>query len=247
MQVPVLFWVLGATVLDGLLAFAGIFTLKMKEKEVRQIIKGLIAFSAGALLAGAFFHLLAESLEEMQSQEAFFLLFTGFILFFLIERFLHWHHCHEGHCEVHPMSYLIIIGDSVHNFIDGLIIAASFVAGIPFGILTTVLIIGHELPQELGNFGIMVHGGIEKKKALLYNFIAQATAVIGGLAGYFFSLNAGSVSFLLPFAAGGFIYISASDLIPELHKEKNLSKSLFSFALFLFGILFMAGLKILLE
>ncbi|MFH1234543.1 MAG: ZIP family metal transporter, partial [Candidatus Diapherotrites archaeon] len=195
MDIPVLVWILGATVLDGLLALSGIFAFRLNEKTLMKLVRWLIAFSTGALLAGAFFHLLSEALEQMSSQNAFYLLFAGFILFFLIEKFLHWHHCHEGHCDVHPVSYLILVGDSVHNFIDGLIIAASFIAGIPFGILTTILIIGHELPQELGNFGIMVHGGFGKKKALLYNFLAQVTAVIGGLAGYFLSLSAGSVSF----------------------------------------------------
>lgn len=243
----VLLWILLATIVDGFIAFAGALTFWVAEVNLRKIVKALVAFSAGALLSGAFFHLLAESIEELSVELSFYLVFVGFILFFLIEKFLYWHHCHEGKCEVHPVSYLILFGDAVHNFIDGLIIAASFLVDFGFGVITTLLILGHEFPQELGDFGVMVYGGMKKRKALFYNFLAQLTAVIGGLVGYFLSISVGSVSFLLPFAAGGFIYISASDLIPELHKEKSIAKSMLSFLFFLFGIGFMIALKLLLE
>jgi len=207
----------------------------------------MLAFSAGALLGGAFFHLLAKSLEDLLVDFAFSMVFLGFILFFLIEKFLHWHHCHKKGCKVHAVSYLILVGDAVHNFIDGLIIAASFLIDVSFGAVTTVLILGHELPQEIGDFAVLIHGGFEKKKALLYNFLAQLTAVLGGLVGFFLGISVGSVSFLLPFAAGGFIYIAASDLVPELHKEEHLGKSLVSFLFFIAGIGFMLALKLLLE
>jgi len=242
---PILLYILLATIIDGFVALAGASSLLLKEKTVRKLVKVLIAFSAGALLSGAFFHLLAESIEELPIDFAFYMVFAGFILFFLIEKFLHWHHCHEGECDVHPVSYLILFGDAVHNFIDGLVIAASFLVDISFGVITTLLILGHEFPQELGDFAIMLHGGMEKRKALFYNFLAQLTAVAGGLLGYFLSLSVGSVSFLLPFAAGGFIYIAASDLVPELHKEKSLPKSMLSFLFFLVGIGFMLALKLL--
>jgi zinc and cadmium transporter len=133
----------------------------------------------------------------------------------------------------------------VHNFIDGLIIAASFLVSIPFGVITTLLIIGHEIPQELGDFGALVYGGFEKKKALLYNFASQLTAVAGGIVGFFIGGLGGFTNMLLPFAAGGFLYIAASDLIPELHKEAKLSKALVSFLFFLIGISFMVSIKFL--
>jgi len=243
----VLLWIIAATLVDGFAALIGAFSLSLSEKKTRKFLHAMVAFSAGALLGGAFFHLLAEALEELPVDFTFYMVFVGFILFFLIEKFLHWHHCHDGECDVHPVSYLILVGDAVHNFIDGLIIAASFLVDVSFGVVTTVLILGHELPQELGDFAIMVHGGFEKKKALFYNFLAQLTAVLGGLVGFFLSVSVGSVSFLLPFAAGGFIYIAASDLVPELHKEENLGKSLVSFVFFLAGIGFMLALKLLLK
>ncbi|HJX06239.1 MAG TPA: ZIP family metal transporter [Candidatus Nanoarchaeia archaeon] len=245
----VLIWILLATIINGLVGLIGIFSLWMNEKLFKKIVMVLVAFSAGALLSGAFFHLLAESLDSLSPARAFAYMMIGFIMFFVVERFLHWHHCHKhgGKCEIHPVSYLIILGDSVHNLIDGIIIGASFLVSIPFGIITTLLIIGHEIPQELGNFGVLVYGGFGKTKALVYSFLAQISCVIGGLLGYVFSSRVeGVIPFILPFAAGGFIYIAASDLIPELHKEPKLMKSLLSFGFFLAGVVFMFLLKFLL-
>jgi zinc and cadmium transporter len=246
----VLLWIILATLVNGLVAFVGAFSLLMKQKSFKKLLMILVAFSAGALLSGAFFHLIPESLEHVPVMNAFACVLTGFIIFFIIERFLHWHHCHkhEEKCDVHPVSYLILIGDAVHNFIDGIIIGVSFLVSVPFGIITTLLIIGHEIPQELGDFGVLVYGGMKKWKALAYNFLSQLTAVVGGIVGYLFSTRIeGIVPYILPFAAGGFIYISASDLIPELHKEPKLKKSIVSFVFFLIGIVFMFLLKFLLE
>ena len=239
-----LLFIIIATLIIGLLGFAGAFTFLIKKRYLESILIVLVAFSAGALMSGALFHMLAEALESMEAMTAFAYLLVGFVSFFFIERVLHWHHCHDGKCDVHPFSQLILIGDSIHNFIDGLIVAASFLVGLPFGILTTLLIIGHEIPQEIGNFGVLVYGGYKRNTALLYNFIVQLTAVAGGVIGFFFLYTPESISFLLPFAAGGFIYIASSDLIPELHKEENLKKSMISFAFFVIGILFLLGIKI---
>ena len=204
----VLLWIILATFIDGLVSLAGVFSLWVKEKLLNRIVFILVAFSAGALLSGAFFHLLPESLESLDAMKVFGFVLIGFILFFLIEKFLHWHHCHKTECKVHPFTYLILIGDGVHNFFDGLIIAASFFVSVPFGIVTTLLILGHELPQELGDFAVLVYGGFSKTKALIYNFLSQLTAIIGGVVGYFLSTSIENiVPYILPFAAGGFIYI----------------------------------------
>jgi len=243
----ILLWILGATVANSLIALAGAFTLSLSREKLDKIVFALVGFSAGALLSGAFFHMLAEALEEMETTTAFTYLFVGFILFFIIERALHWHHCHKGECDVHAFSYLILIGDTVHNFIDGLVIAASFMVGTGFGIVTSVLIMGHELPQELGDFGVLVYGGFSRKKALFYNFLSQLASVAGGIVGFFVAVTTGFSMVLLPFAAGGFIYIAASDLIPELHKEQSVKKTALAFAFFIIGIAFMLGLKLLLE
>jgi len=243
----ILFWILIATLLDGLVALVGVFSLFLSDKSLKKILIILVAFSAGALLSGAFFHLLSESLEHLSTTKTFTYLLIGFILFFLIERFFHWHHCHKGEkCDVHPFTYLILIGDGIHNFIDGLVIAASFMVNVNFGIITTLLIIGHEIPQELGDFGVLVYGGFSKIKALSFNLISQLTCVLGGIFGYLLSETQEFSLILLPFAAGGFLYISASDLIPELHKEADIKKSLIYFTFFLLGLILLFLIKFLL-
>jgi zinc and cadmium transporter len=244
MDASTLLWVIAATVLDSLIAFVGIITLQLRRESFQNALKLLVAFSAGALLGGALFHLLAESAESLTLQTALVLLVFGFCLFFILERVLKWHHCHEGKCKVHPFSYLILLGDSVHNFIDGLVIAASFLISIPSGIVTTLLVIGHEIPQELGDFAVLVYGGFGMRKALVYNFLSQATCVLGGLMGFFIGEAAEAVRLpLLAFAAGGFLYISASDLIPELHKEERMEYAVKSFASFLAGLAFLLLVK----
>jgi len=244
----ILIWIILMTVIDGLLALVGVFSLWMNDRLLRKILLILVAFSAGALLSGALFHLTAESFENFSVMAVFIYILAGFSLFFIMEKFLYWHHCHDGKCDVHPVSYLLLIGDGLHNFIDGVIIAASFFVSVPFGILTSFMIFGHEIPQELGDFGVLVYSGMKKTKALAYNFVSQLTAVLGGIAGYLLSSSVQAiVPFVLPFAAGGFIYIAASDLVPELHKEPKISKSLLSFLFFIAGILFMLGTKFIFE
>jgi len=236
--------IIAATVVNSMAALVGAVSLAFNKKTLDKILFVLVAFSAGALLSGAFFHLLAESLEELPVMDAFGMLFAGFIVFFITERFLHWHHCHQGVCDVHAFSYLILIGDAIHNFIDGLIIAASFMVEFGFGVVTTALVMGHEIPQELGDFGVLVYGGFSRKKALLFNFASQATCILGGIVGFFMATAMEGITLLLlPFAAGGFIYIAASDLIPELHKEPDTKRSAISFLFFLAGIGFMLAIK----
>jgi zinc and cadmium transporter len=237
----ILFWIILMTVVDGIIALIAAIFVGLGRKRMKQLLFLLVAFSAGALLSGAFMHMMAESLEVLDANTAFTYLLIGFITFFIIERFLHWHHCHEQECKVHPVSYLILFGDAIHNFIDGLIIASSFLVGVPFGIVTSLIILGHELPQEIGDYAVLLYGGMERGRALFLNFLSQMTAVVGGLVGFFLSSSLSAL--LLPFAAGGFLYISASDLIPEFHKDNDIRKTLKSFTMFAVGILFVAALK----
>jgi len=242
-----LIWILLMTAIDGIAAFAGAFTLALKGKTLQRILFGLVAFSAGTMIGGAFLHLLSESIEAgFFDIDAVMLIFiAGFSAFFLIERLLHWHHCHSGEkCEVHTYTYLVLFGDGIHNFIDGLVIAAAFLTDIRLGFITSFLILAHEIPQEMGDFAVLLHGGMKKQKALVYNFLSQLTAVIGGLVGYLF-FSEQLRAFMLPFAAGGFVYIAASDLIPELHKDPKLSKAMAAFGLFIAGVVFMWAIKIM--
>jgi len=191
-------------------------------------------------MGGAFLHLLPESVELCEGLDVFLFVLVGFALFFLIEKVLHWRHCHKGGCQVHTFTYMNLIGDSIHNFIDGLIMATSFVISIPLGLTTTMAIALHEIPQEIGDFGVLIYGGFTKKKALILNFLTALTAVLGGLIGFFISNMVENVKlFILPFAAGGFLYIAASDLIPEIRKETSLKKSMIYFGIFILGIFIM--------
>lgn len=244
----ILVWILLSTFLVSLISLVGILTLAINDQLLHKILFGLIGFSAGALIGGAFLHILPEALKNNKSETVFSYLIFGIILFFLMERYLHWRHCHEeGACDVHVFTYLNLVGDGFHNFIDGMVIAASFVVSIKLGIATTLAVILHEIPQELGDFGVLVYGGFSKKKALVYNFISALAAMIGAVAGYFIADFAkGFSNFILPLTAGGFIYIATSDLIPEIHKESNLRRSTLAFVAFIFGIIFMAAAKKLL-
>jgi len=241
-----LLWILLSTFLVSLISFIGIFTLILKEKLLNKILLVLVSFSAGALMGGAFLHLIPEALEKVKETEIFLFVLGGIVLFFLIEKVLRWRHCHKGKCDVHSFAYMNLIGDGVHNLIDGLIIAASFLADVGLGIITTIAVALHEIPQEIGDFGVLVYGGLKKSKALFLNFITALMAVLGGITGFYFSsYKEISLMFLLPFAAGGFIYIAASDLIPEIKKEVNLKKSLLYFSIFVLGIVLMYGVKFL--
>jgi zinc and cadmium transporter len=247
-------YIIITTILISLVSFIGIFTLALKDKLLNKILLFLVSLSAGALMAGAFLHLIPEAIEKSIYEheghieiplEIFIFVIVGFILFFIIEKVLHWRHCHKENCDIHTFHYMNLIGDSVHNFIDGLILAASYVTSIELGITTTFAIVAHEIPQEISDFGVLIYGGFKKKKAIILNFIVAATAIIGGIIGFIISRAIDEATiFLLPFAAGGFIYIAATDLIPEIKKELDYKKYLITLIIFIFGILLMWFIKI---
>lgn len=248
----ILFYILISTGLISLLAFVGALVLFLKEKLLNRILLFLVALSAGALLGGAFLHLIPEAIVEAGLQESgllkiFLFLLLGFCIFFVLEQFIHWHHHHaKDHPKIKAFPYLILISDSVHNFIDGLVIAASFVVALPLGMVTALSIGLHEIPQEIGDFGVLIYGGFNKVKALLLNFLSAATVILGGIAGFLFSERVGeSIVFLLPFAAGNFIYIACSDLIPEIKHRETIKKSISHFIVFLLGIALMLLIRFL--
>lgn len=240
----VLVWILVSTFLVTIISFIGIFTLAIKQNLLQKILFCLIGFSAGTLIGGAFLHILPEVLKKAESIVPFYYLILGIVLFFLLERGVYWRHCHNGVCDIHAFTYLNLIGDGLHNFIDGMVIAVSFIVSIKLGIVTTLAVISHEIPQELGDFGVLLYGGFTKMKALFYNFLSALMAIIGAIVGYLASdITMGFSNFILPLTAGGFVYIATSDLIPEIHKERKLARSTFAFIAFLSGIVFMAFLQ----
>jgi len=234
----VLIQILVTTFVISLVAFVGVLTFLLREELLNRAILVLVALSSGALLGGAFLHLLPEAVSELgASLDVFLYLLLGFCLFFVLEQFLHWRHQHDKTHGVKPFTYLILVSDSVHNFVDGLVIAASFVVSYPVGIATALAVALHEIPQELGDFGVLIYGGFSKARALTFNYISAMTAIAGGVIGYFASsFMETSIVYLLPFAAGNFIYIAAADLIPEIKHGVSLRRSIIHFFVFLAGI-----------
>lgn len=225
------------TLLISSCALVGIFSLAARSERLEKILLFLVSISAGTLMGGAFFHLMPEAAEELPIDEVLLFVLFAFVVFFLIEKVLHWRHCHKGQCDVHSFGHMNLIGDSVHNFIDGLIIAATFIVDFHLGIATVLAIAFHEIPQEIGDFGVLLYAGFKKGRALFLNFLVALAVVLGGIIGYFLSFcDHGWIPYLLSFAAGGFLYISTSDLIPEIRKEANLKKSLISLCFFLIGL-----------
>ncbi|MFH1612093.1 MAG: ZIP family metal transporter [bacterium] len=242
----ILIYILITTFLISLGALVGIFTLALCEEKLSKILLALVSLSAGALIGGAFLHLLPEAAERFGGESLFIMVLIAFVVFFLIEKIFHWRHCHKGKCQIHTFGYMNLFGDAVHNFIDGLIIAATFMVDIRLGVVTAVAIALHEIPQEIGDFGVLLYAGFEKKKALWANFLVALTAILGGVIGYFASSHLENfIPYLLPFAAGGFIYIAASDLMPEIRKEESLKKSIVSFVVFVIGIAIMFLVKMI--
>jgi zinc and cadmium transporter len=247
-DMPDLVWILASTGIVSLLSLIGIVTLLFTSARLNLILYILVALSAGGMMGGAFFHLLPEALSQLTSFSVFVDLLIGFSLFFLLERLILWRHCHNGACEIHPFTYLNLIGDCVHNFIDGFVIAASYLVDIHVGIVTTFAIILHEIPHEFGNFGVLVFGGFKPTRALFLNFLTALLAIAGAFFGYFLShAFHETMLYVLPFTAGNFIYVASTDLVPELHKEPKLSKSLLAFSVFILGLVLMALFKILME
>ncbi len=248
----ILAWIIGSTFAISLIAFVGALTLFLKEKVLNKILLGLVSFSAGALIGGAFLHLIPEAIIKVGASEAsmlslFLYLLLGFCIFFIMEQFIRWHHHHAiAHPEIMPFSYLILISDGIHNFIDGLVMAASFIVSFPVGIVTTLAIALHEIPQEIGDFGVLVYGGFKRTRALILNYISAIIVIFGGIAGYLLSVwIRDSIVLLLPFAAGNFIYIASSDLIPEIKFKTSFKRSLAHFCVFLLGIILMLVVKLL--
>lgn len=238
-----------SVIVVSLISLVGITLLGLKEKTLHTILLEMVSFSVGALLGEVFIHLLPEIANETGLDvQIGLVVLTGFMFSFVVEKFIHWHHCHDEHCEhgksergIKPYAVLNLIGDGVHNFIDGVIIAAAYLASVPLGLATTLAVVLHEIPQEIGDFAVLIHGGFSKGKALAVNLLSAITAVIGAVLTLILSGKVENlVPYVLPFAAGTFLYIAATDLIPELHKETRTARSVCQFAAILAGVGVMA-------
>ncbi len=228
------------------ISLIGVVALWLNTAFLKKILLFLVSFSAGALFGDAFLHLLPEAITEHWFTLVVSLsLLWGIVFWLVTEKVIRRNHCHMPitKTHVHPVATMNLVWDMVHNFIDGLIIGASYLVSIPLGIATTLAVVLHEIPQEIWDFGVLVHGWYSKKQALLMNFLTALTAIVGLIVAFVLYTHIQNiVVFLIPFAAGTFIYIAGSDLIPELHKENKISQSLPQIFFFLLGIGLMATL-----
>jgi zinc and cadmium transporter len=238
-----------SVIIVSLISLAGLFTLGIAIEKLRKFLIYIISFSAGALFGDAFIHLFPEIIRDggFGLASAIYIL-AGILMFFILEKVIHWQHCHMPITKhhVHPFAYMNLVGDSLHNFIDGLIIAGSYMANIPAGIATTFAVVLHEIPQEIGDFGVLIHGGFSKTKAIFLNFITALVAVLGAIVALLLgNIISNLQQILVPLAIGGFLYIAGSDLIPELHKETKVWISVGQILAFILGILIMMALLLL--
>jgi zinc and cadmium transporter len=236
---------LASVVVVSLISLIGLFTLSFNAKILRKYVFLLVSLAAGALLGDAFIHLIPESINMFEASTAGLFVIIGMLIFFVLEQIFQWHHFHgdeKGH--IHPIGRMILVSDGVHNFLDGVIIAASYMVSIEIGFATTLAVALHEIPQEIGDFGVLLNAGYTKIRAIFLNLLSALLAVLGAVFVFILGSFASTiVAFIVPIAAGGFIYIAAADLFPELHKTK---KVLHSFAQLIVVILGIGAMLLLL-
>lgn len=234
-----------AVVITSSVAFLGVLVLVVREEFLRKILLFLVSISAGALFGDAFLHLIPDAILRGGGDDAVLvssLILFGVFSFFILEKFLHWHHHHADEGEVddssiHPVGYMTIIADIAHNFIDGVAIAASFAVSVPVGVATTFAVFLHEIPHEVGNVALLIHSGFEKRRAVILNLVSAVFAILGTLVTIVLSIKFSNiVGYLIPFTAGTFIYIAGSDLLPELHKSTEVKKTIYQFLGIMIGI-----------
>lgn len=237
-------WIVTLGLAMAVIALVGSVTLFLSQSALRKILLPLVAFAAGSLIGGAVFHMIPAAITEMGNRPPVYVwLVAGFLVFLALEQFLNWHHSHETEADRRePLTYLILIADGLHNLIGGLFFAASLLVDFRLGVTAWLAAAAHEIPQELGDFAVLVHGGWSKSTALLYNFLSALTFLLGALIVYGVS-TAIDVTLLIPFAAGNFLYIGAADLIPEIKKGSDLRTNTVHFLAFSGGLALLFGIQ----
>lgn len=227
-----------ASVAESLVSFGASLAVIVNEKKVRNFVHWFISFAVGALLGVVFFDLMPETFEFIGAEKALPWILAGFLLFFVLEKFLFWFHRHEHKHEASGNAgYLVSVGDAIHNFIDGVVIALSFAADARLGFVTTIAILLHEVPQEVGDFAVLLHSGFSKRKALFYNVFVSLSTIAGAVVGYYLPIQEQVLGILLAVVAGNFLYLAAADLIPELHHNHRSSSSVVQVLLIGVGVL----------
>ncbi|HCM67685.1 MAG: hypothetical protein A2898_02410 [Candidatus Kerfeldbacteria bacterium RIFCSPLOWO2_01_FULL_48_11] len=243
-MIDIWLYTIGSVFVISLVSLVGVLALAVNLEKLRKVLHFLVSFAAGSLLGGAFLHLLPEAVENSESMlRTMYMILAGIILFFTLEKILFWRHCHIPTSEQHPHPVAVnnIIGDGFHNILDGMIIAGAYLVNIPLGITTTIAVLLHEIPQEIGDFSIMIHAGMKKRHAIFFNYLSASLAFLGAV----IVLTIGGQleilkQLLVPFTIGGFLYIAAADLLPELKEEVRLGRSVIQLLIFMLGIAVMA-------
>ena len=239
----------GSVIVVSLVSLVGVVTLSIRQEILSGLVFGVVGLAAGALFGDAFIHLVPEAFSGNDNPVLVSItIIAGIFFFFVLEKLLHWRHSHGFHEESleslrehdhrpKPLGAIVLVSDSIHNIIDGVIIGVGFLAGIPVGIATTLAVVLHEIPQEIGDFGLLLHSGWTRGKALLFNFISALLSIVGVSAALIMGEQAKNLLPLaLGFAAGGFIYIAGSDLVPELHRTTDARKSAIQVAFMMIGV-----------
>lgn len=235
----VLAWIIIFSMFGSVLSVAGAGSLLLFPGWIRRlVVPALVSYATGALLGAAFLGIIPASLEEAGTEGVMATILAGIVVFFVLEKLVLWRHCHKEECEIHGRAGpLILIGDAFHNFVDGIVIAAAFLTSVSLGITAAVAVIVHEMPQEVGDFGILLDSGYERSKAFALNTTSSVATLPGALAAYFWLEEAHSLTpYILALSAASFIYIAAADLIPELHRQRAIGTSVRQFVLLVAGI-----------
>ena len=238
MLVPILL----AALAESVVSFSGGFFVLFRESVARWVAHRMLAFAIGALIGVSFFDIIPEAIEAIGQERTFAYLVAGIVLFFAAEKLLRWYHHHEGHeGETRPFATLILLGDAIHNFIDGVALAVSFLVSMPLGVATTAAVLLHEVPQEVADFGVLIRGGYSRSRALWYNFLISLTTLLGAIGGYGFGRALASfLPYVLAVIGGSFLYLAMSDLIPETHEETGVKHLGIQIALMIAGVALVA-------
>jgi len=230
---------LGLSLLGGLGGLFVASSILLFSDSVRsRLVPWLVSYAVGALLGVAMLALLPETLEELPATQVFTTLLAGILLFFILEKLVLWRHCHVHDCEVHEGTVLpVLVGDAVHNFVDGAVIAAAVMTSVPLGISTAVAVAAHEIPQEVGDFAILLHFGYSRGRALLLNVLSAGASGAGAIVAFFaFEQMPRIAPYFLVLAAASFLYVAMADLIPGLHRGRTDAGSLRQILLIAAGI-----------
>lgn len=245
------FYTIISVVAVSLISLIGLATLSLSPARVRKLVVLLVGLSAGTLLGDALLHLMPEAVSlSNNSFSVWISLLAGMFAFFVLEKVIHWRHCHHetSSHHSHPVGIMNLIGDTVHNFLDGAIIAGSYMVNPILGLTTTLAVISHEIPHEMGNFGILLYAGYTRKKALMLNFLTALAAILGAATTLIIGPQINSFNHMIvPLTAGGFLYIASSDLIPEMKEHDTDKQNILQFSSFIFGLLLMLAFKLLIK